>query len=198
MFFWDCFYPPPSLRIWIRIEKSRDPDPLNTVIDANPKYCMKWADPGLFFEGEGGKGSKIVFSSLFLKFFKISYLNTTRRQGAGRNHERGGGRAGGMVPSIIWIKSYLHGTVPYSKYRYLNQVYNGHSSSIHLSRRVRAVSASDALSCAMSGVAGSWSRSARLAARWGVVLLCRSRQVRDRSSRRPPGTDTSPAATYPQ
>ena len=93
------------------MEKSRDPDPLNTVIDANPKYCMKWADPGLFFEG--GKGSKIVFSSLFLKFFKISYLNTTRRQGAGRNHERGGGEGGGngAIYYLDQIISSRHGTV---------------------------------------------------------------------------------------
>jgi hypothetical protein len=44
----------------------------------------------------------------------------------------------------------------------------------------------------MSGEADRWSRSASRAARCAVVLLSRSRQVRDRSSNSPPGTHTSP------
>jgi hypothetical protein len=44
----------------------------------------------------------------------------------------------------------------------------------------------------MSGAADRWSRSASRAARCAVVLLSRSRQVRDRSSNSPPGTHTSP------
>ncbi len=63
---------------------------------------------------------------------------------------------------------------------------------MYLSRRARAVSARAAFTAVMSGAADRWSRSASRAARCAVVLLSRSRQVRERRSNRPPGTHTSP------